>query len=1066
MSTGRTGTDEAGPRLGDDRAGPLAWMARNRVAANLVMVFLIVGGLMTATNIKQEVFPEVALDLVIASVAYPGASPAEVEQGICLAIEDQVRGLDGVKRVTSFADEGSGGVAVELLIGADVNEVLQDVKNAVDRIRTFPENAERPVISVRSNRNEAASLAVSGDQDDRTLRQMAERVRDELLQRPQITLVELGGVRPLELSIEVPQANLRAYNLTLGEIAGEVRRAAVELPGGGVKTGSGEVLLRMAERRDFGHEFADIAIRSLPDGTDLTLGSIANIVDGFADTDDVALYNGKPAAAVYVYRVGDQSPVQVVKVVEDYLEELQPTLPPGIHVEVWRDWSQLYRDRMNLLLRNAAIGLALVLVLLGLFLEARLAFWVTMGLPTSFLGSLLIIQLTGVSINMISMFAFIMALGMVVDDAIIVGESIYEMRQEGVPFLQAAIRGAHQVSVPVTFAVLTNIVAFLPMTMMPGFTGKMLGVIPVVIIPVFTISLVESLLILPAHRSHEPGCRGRSVNAITHPLRHAEALLRGFIHRVYAPVLRLALRWRYIGVATGVSVLALTVGFVKGGRIDIEFMHSVEGDEVTASATLPYGVPVEEAMRVRDRLVQTAHGVLDRHGGEAITENVYAQIGESLVRGHFNFGGGGGGSHNVTVMITMVGSEHRDVSASDVSKEWRAAVGDMPGLEALSFGSRSGPSAGQPIHVELSHASTSVLEEAASDLARQLRAFDGVKDIDDGFARGKPQLSLKLRPEARSLGVPAGELGRPVRDAFYGAEALRQQRGRDEIKVMVRLPEDERQSEYSVEELLIRTRDGGEIPRREAAEVVRGRAYTSIQRTDGRRVMNVTADLEEGVVADGILSVLTDTNLPELMHRYPGLTFAFSGQRRDQMESMQSLGFGFAVAMIAIFAMLAIPLKSYVQPLIVMAAIPFGMVGAVIGHVIMGYSMSIISMMGIVALAGVVVNDSLVLIHTTNEKRREGATPLAAISAAGVRRFRPIMLTSLTTFFGLAPMIFETSVQARFLVPMALSLGYGVLFATFITLLLVPSLYLIIEDLRKALDLVGRGVRWSLGAGG
>ncbi len=1039
-----------------DVRGPIAWMTRNSVAANLLMIVLLVGGLLIGRQVKQEVFPEFSLDFVTISVPYPGASPAEVEQGIILAIEEQVRGLDGIKQVTSLAREGMGTVAVELLMGADANKALQDIKNGVDRIRSFPQDAERPVVSLAVNRREVISVLLYGDMSQRNLHQLAEKVRDDLMQKPEITFVELEGIPPLEISIEVPHRTLRAYDLTLTQIANQVSRGALELPGGSVKTRSGEVLLRTAERRDYGSEFYDIPIVSRPDGTYVKLGQMADIIDGYRDTDQEAFYNGESAMRVIVFRVGDQTPIEVANAVKEYVEELRATLPVGVGVATWLDWSEMYYDRMQLLLRNAGLGLLLVLIILGLFLELRLAFWVTMGIPISFLGSLLLMPAMDVSINMISMFAFIITLGIVVDDAIVVGENVYELRQRGMRFIDAAIHGARQISVPVTFSILTNITAFMPMFFIPGVTGKFFRVIPAVVVSVFLISLIESLYVLPAHLGHLRAARETGIRGFIHRKQQRFSdLLLWFIHKIYQPVLRFALRNRYITVATGITILVVTVGFIRGGRIDFSFMPKVDSDIVTASVEMPFGTPVEETKEIKNRLSQSLKTVLARHGGDKITRGVYAQIGSPPIGGGpVDIDFANAGSHLTNVQVFMVPTDERPITASQLANEWSKELGEVSGAETLTFAYSAGPTSGDAINILLSHRHVPTLEKAAAELAEEFESYAGVRDIDDGFSPGKPQLDLRVRPEARSIGITAADLARQVRSAFYGERAFRQQRGRNEVWVMVRLPEEERKSEYNIEELLIRTPQGQEIPLVEAAEIDRGRSYTEIVRTDGRRTIGVTADVVEGVAnANKVLADVQATVLPDLLAKYPGLSYSLEGEQRDQREAMESLGNGFLLAMIVIFAMLAIPFKSYIQPVVVMTAIPFGIVGAAIGHVIMGYDLSVISMMGIIALSGVVVNDSLVLVHAANAAREEKNDPFEAIVAAGIRRFRPILLTSLTTFFGLAPMIFETSVQARFLIPMAISLGYGVLFVTLIVLLLVPSLYLIVEDLTRLVRL-------------
>jgi len=1037
--------------------GAIAWMARNAVAANLVMATLIIGGLITWMNIKREVFPEFELDMIQILVPYPGASPAEVEQGVILAVEEAVRGLDGVKRVRSRAFEGSGVVQVELLLGSDANKASQDVKNAIDRIRSFPEDAERPIVSLLTNRLEVIALAIYGDQEERLLRKLAERARDELLQLPEITIVELAGARPLEISIEVAQADLRTYGFTLEGIAWEVARAAVELPGGGVKTAAGEVLLRTAERRDFGAEFADIPLLSTADGTEVRLGDIASIVDGFEDTDEAAFYNGKPAVMLKVFRTGEQTPTDIAQIVHQYIAELQAWLPPEVNVAIAQDFSEIYRDRIRLLLRNAAMGLVLVMGILGLFLQVRLAFWVTMGIPISMLGALLLMPGLDVSINMISLFAFITTLGIVVDDAIIVGENVFEMRQRGMPFLQASIVGARQVAVPVVFSILTNIAAFMPLFFVPGVMGKMFRTVPAIVVPVFTISLLESLFVLPAHLGHlrERTHASGFSSALGRQRQRFNRFLQWVIHRVYEPLLRLALRHRYLTLATGATVLLLAVGVVVGGRIEFSFMPRIESDLVTANAVLPYGSPIEDTRAVQARLLKTAREVLAENGGEKIIRGIFIQLGKPPVEaGPMGQGLAVTGSHLTNVQVYLVPSDLRDITAMEFTNRWRNRVGEIAGLESLSFAYRLAASAGAPIDIELSHPDLDVLDRAGSELAEVLRTYKGVRDVDDGFKPGKPQLDFKIRPEARSLGITAVDLGRQVRSAFYGAEAIRQQRGRDEVKVMVRLPEADRKSEFNVEELLVRTRYGGEIPLTEAAEVERGRAYTEIKRADGRRVINVTADVVPGEAnANTLLADIRRDELPDLVGRYPGLRYSLEGEQREQIETMGYLLRGFILALVVIFAMLAIPLGSYVQPLVIMMAIPFGLVGAVIGHMIMGYELNLISGMGVVALSGVVVNDSLVLLHAVREGRGDNLSAFDACVAAGTRRFRPVILTSLTTFFGLAPMIFETSMQARYLIPMAIALGYGILFATVISLLLVPALYLAVEDIRRLFGL-------------
>ncbi|MFW6066896.1 MAG: efflux RND transporter permease subunit [Myxococcota bacterium] len=1050
--------DEA--EAGEER-GPLAWWAKNNVAANVLMVVLIGGGLvmMLAGQIRQEVFPEVDLDMVLVQVPYPGASPEEVEQGVVLSIEEAVRGLDGVKEVRSTATEGTAVVAVELLLGTDPDRALSDVKSAVDRITSFPEDSERPVVSLATTRRQVISLVFYGDVGEKSLRSIAERARDDLLQSEAVTQMELSGVRPLEIAIEVPQAELRKHGLTLDGIAQAVRAASVDLPAGELRTQGGDVLLRTKERRDLGQEYERIVLRSQPDGTEVRIGDVADVKDGFQEVDREAFFNRRRAVMLNVYRVGDETPIEVAEAVKEHARDMRADLPPGVGVATWSDRSEIYRDRIDLLLRNAYLGLALVLLTLGLFLEMRLAFWVTLGIPISFLGGLLFMPAMDVSLNMISLFAFIVTLGIVVDDAIVVGEAVYKHRRDGMPFIKAAIAGVREVAVPVVFAVITTCIAFAPMLFVPGVMGKFFRVIPIVVILVLLMSLVECLLILPAHLAHtrqakETGIRGW----VHHQQQRFSRAVERFVGNVYAPFLRRCLRWRYLTMAVAVAVLLATLGLWVGGRMKFTFMPKIDHDLITATLEMPVGTPADVTRGMQRRMTRAAQQVVEDAGGDRdISRGIFSELGAALdPEGGPQAGDTSSGSHYATVMVYLVQSDQRDISGREFAERWREEVGDLPGAESLQFDYSIGGTGGAAIDLELSHPNEETLEQAASELARTLGNYAGVIDVDDGFALGKQQLDLTLTQQGRALGLTELELARQVRGSFFGSEALRQQRGRDEVRVYVRLPEADRESLHTVEQMVLQTPEGAEIPLDQAAHVERGRAYTEIKRTDARRTINVTADVIPRVAnANEVVASLQETALPELMQKYPGLSYSLGGQQEEQQEAMSSLFTGTALALLAMFALLAVAFKSYIQPLIIMVAIPFGLVGALLGHLLMGYDLSLMSMMGVVALAGVVVNDSLIMVVATNEYRGKGMDLLEGVIAGGTRRFRPILLTSLTTFFGLLPMITETSVQAKFLIPMAISLGFGVIFATGITLVLVPTAYVIIDDARR-----GAGRAW------
>jgi multidrug efflux pump subunit AcrB len=1026
--------------------GPISWMARNPVAANLLMVALLVGGLIMALQIRQEVFPQMELDYVNVVVPYPGASPEEVEQGILLAVEEVVRPLDGVKEVTSSASEGMGSVRIELETGTNRNKALADIKNGIDRIPTFPEEAERPIVSIREIKIQALTVVVHGAVGEKVLHELGEQARDKLLSHPEISYVELQGIKPLEIAIELSQDTLRAHDLTLSQVADRVRRTALDLPAGALKTKGGDVLLRTAERRDLGREFADIPAVTSRDGTTITLGEIATINDGYAEIDMEARFEGEPCVLINVYAVGDESPTDVAQASKEVAQGLTKTLPPGISVTTWGDLSEIYADRLDLLLRNAAIGLALVLVILGLFLEPRLAFWVTMGIPISFMGSFLVLPALDVSLNMISLFAFIVTLGMVVDDAIVVGENTFRMRREGRGLLESSVRGARQMAMPVTFSIATTVAAFSPLLFIPGTRGKFFFVIPVVAISVLLISLIESFFILPAHLSHV-GKPGRLMGAV---IRYQQVVSRGverFIENLYAPLMRAALRQRWITVAIAVCVGLSSCGLLVGGKVEQVDFPKEEGDWIQVDAGLHYGVSVEETRQVMDKILVAAKEVIAENGGERINRGLLSVLGQAET----NRSRQQQGTHLTQVFATLVPTDQRDIGSQEFAEQWRKKIGDIPGLEFIKFDATTGRGDTPPIDVRLSHRDPEVLEAAAGDLARELGTFAGLKDIDDGIELGKPQLDFTVSPEGSRAGLTALDIASQVRSSFYGAEALRQQHGRYEQKVMVRLPRGERESLENVEEMIVRTPSGGQMPLRAAAEIDHGRAYTEINRVNGKRNYRVQAGVfEDEANAQEVMGTLAQKTMPELTRKHPGLNWERAGRQKSMEEFMQFLAIGFSFALLAIYGLIAVPLRSALQPFfVVMMAIPFGFVGAVLGHWLMGLNWSIVSWMGFVALSGVVVNDSLVFVAAANRFRARGMDRFAAADAAARQRFRPIILTSLTTFGGLAPMIFETSVQARILVPMAVSLGFGVMFSTMVILLLVPSLFVIIERPRE-----------------
>lgn len=1014
--------------------GPIAWMVEHKVAANLLMLVLILGGWFMSGQIKKEVFPEFEIDMVTVSVALPGASPEEVEQSLVQAIEEAVRGIEGVDDIYSTAAEGVGTVMIELMTSADRQKLYQDIQQAVDRITTFPGDAERPQVSLSNRKRGVMEIQIFGAVSEQVLRAAAEQVRDALLSDSSLTQIELEGARELEIQIEISQATLRAHNLTLEQVAAIVRQSALDRSGGKVETRGGQILLRVQERKDFAREYAAIPLKVSSAGSVIRLGDVASVREGFEDAKRSASYNNLPAIGLNIFRVGDQTPASVSEAARRLLPDAVANLPPDVQYVISDDDSAIYQQRLDLLLKNAFFGLLLVLFLLSLFLEFKLAFWVAVGIPVSFLGAMLFLPFMGASINMISMFAFIIALGIVVDDAIIVGENIYEYRQRGMAWIDAAIQGARDIAIPISFSILTNIIAFLPLAFIPGGFGMFWSAIPLVVGVVFVISWVEALLVLPSHVAHMKHESRFRWSARLHARQQVFSVgFNRFVERYYGAFIRAAVARRYLTVALGIALLLVVLALPLSGRMGFILMPAVESDKASATVVMPVGTPDELVQSVRRVMVEKGQQMLQELPSGNPAKGIFAVVQDNTIE----------------VRIYLLPPEERTLGTAEVAQRWRDAVGEIAGAEYVRFASdRGGPGHGASVTVELRHQDVNMLNKASIALAEKLGEFSNTKDIDDGYTPGKRQLDFRLTPEARSAGLTASDVGTQVRNAYFGAEALRQQRGRNEVKVMVKLPETERSHLHDVETLLLRTANGGFVPLAQAVEIDYGRAYTQISRRNGQRTVNVTANVEPVSDSNRIIATLQADVLPALQRDFPGLGYSFEGHQASMRDALMSFVQNVTLTLIAMYILLAIPFRSYIQPAIVMVSIPFGVVGAIIGHLIMGFSISIISIMGIIALTGVVVNDSLVMIDYANRLRQRGETAVQAIVNAGIRRFRPIMLTTITTFGGLAPMIFETSRQARFMIPMAISLGYGILFATAIMLVLIPCLYMVIEDIR------------------
>ncbi len=1028
--------------------GLFEWFATNHVAANLLMAGFLVFGAFLALRTQVTVFPDIDPRTVQVSVVYPGATPVEVEEGICRRVEEALAGIEGIERVRSVASEGLGTVTAELLDDAADAEVLDDVKAAVDALRDFPPaEAENPRVADVALVRPVVTIAIHGDAPERTLREFAQQLREDLTLLEGITLVEVQGIRDYEVAIEVSEVDLRRYGLSFEAVAAAVAASSVNLPGGGIRAERGELLLRTDAQAYVARDFEDIVVRATEDGAVVRVRDVARVVDGFEDVDVVSRFNGDPAAYVAVKALGSQQVLEVERAVHQHLAGL--AVPDGLSVEIWRNSADILKSRIELLLRNGLIGLVLVFAVLVLFMDLRLAFWTTFGIPVSFLGAFVLIQPLGGSINMISLFAFILVLGIVVDDAIVVGESIFALREKGVPAHEAALQGLRAVVAPVVVGVVTTMIAFAPLYFTSGFFGDILWVVPVVVISVLFLSLIESLFILPAHLSG-----GRVVHrrgALTIVQDALRRLLEQVVERVYLPVLRVALRWRFVTVAVAISIFALTVGAVRGGLVRFVLFPAIDADDVSVRFELPLGVAAADTERALERVVAAADEARRALEGDVPLEESRLVRSIAATLGSQPFGGGGGpdagagssGGHVAEVALALVPSEAREISSAALVARWREEVGELVGATKLEFNSTL-LSAGDDIQVELSHADVAQLRLAVAEVRRHLGTKVGIVELSDSFRPGKRELAFELSDAGVAAGLTPALLAREVRRAYRGAEVQRIQRGRDEVLVLVRYTEAERRDPLSLEELRVRLPDGREAPLFTVARATLGRGDATIERADRRRIVTVTADVDDQIAdARALNTELATAVLPALQRDIPGLGFSFEGAERERKDSMLSLARAMGVALLAMYGLLAALLRSYIQPLLIMSVIPLGIVGAVLGHVFLGYDLSFFSMFGIVALTGVVINDSVVLLDRMNQVRAAGATMVEAALEAARSRFRAVLFTSLTTFVGLAPMVLEESVQAKFLIPMAISLSGGVAFATLITLLLVPALAVI-----------------------
>ena len=1012
--------------------GLIGWFATNHVAANLLMVFIVMAGLYAVFSLKKESFPSFDFDIITVAVPYPGAGPEEVEEGIVVKIEEAVENIEGIREMQGMAFENTGQVMIEVKNGFDIGDVTDEVKLAVDGINTFPLDAERPIISKQEFEKGALNVQLSGDLDEATMKSLAEDVRDEILSLAEVSSVELWGSRPYEIAIEVPELTLREYGLTLAEIAQVIRQWSVDLPGGSIRTESGDIRLRALGQAYRGEEFERIVLLTNPDGTRVRLGDIATIHDGFTEVENYAFFDGRPSLGINVASTEKENEIEISRAVRAYIDERNKSLPEGVELAVWADTTYYLEGRMDMLLNNMLMGAMLVFVILGLFLHIKLAAWVIIGLPVAFLGAMMMLPVMGVTINIMSLFAFIVVLGIVVDDAIIIAEAAYTETEEKGYTLPNIVAGAQRVAVPATFGVLTTIMAFAPQLFITGPSQSINQAMGWVVIYCLLFSLVESKLILPSHLALMKSSHSKK-EGITN---WVDRRLKQFINNVYEPMLARAIEYRYATVALFLSLIIISTGLVGGGFVRFVFFPEMENDFVMGSLELQEGVPESLAVGIIKQMDSALREV---------NEELKAELGEDrdLIEHIFAYVRGG----TIGRFQVELAKEDRRVSPKEIENRWREKVGEVAGTKELRFASSRHMGGGPPIALKLQGKNYDLTERAANELVEYLRGINGLYEVEMSANAGPEEIKLRIKPEAEAFGITLADLGRQVREAFYGAEAQRVQRGDSDLRVMVRFPKSERRSVGNLESMWIRLPDGREIPFSAVAEFTMQPGFSAIRRLDGLRTVSVTANADLSVVEPGrIADDLLKTYMPQLLRNYPGVSVDLDGSSMEERMGMQESWYGFMAALFGIYVLMAIPLRSYLQPLIIMSVIPFGIVGAVVGHWILGIAISSLSIVGIIALSGVVVNDSLILVDHVNKKVEQGMDPTSAAIDGGRARFRAILLTSLTTFFGLLPILAESSMQAQMVVPMATSLAFGILFATVITLVLVPCLYKILGD--------------------
>ncbi|WP_082897117.1 efflux RND transporter permease subunit [Thalassotalea crassostreae] len=1034
----------------DTNKGLIAWFARNPVAANLLMIIIIVGGLLTMGTIRKQFFPQIEINWLEYRTAYPGAAPQEVEEGITIKVEEALKSVQGLERVITYSGRNASYGWFRVSESYDPQIVLEEVKSQIDSISSFPAGMERPTVERIKMRQEVMYISLYGDMSQKQLKELGRNIHNEIQQLPLISISDYYSGLNYEIGIEVSKDKLREYDLSFQDVANAIRNWSRNMSAGQIRAENGYINLRVENQAYIGHEFENLPIITRADGSKVYLGDLATISDEFEQGIQYSKFNGKNSVTFFVGAANDQSITDVAKVIRGYVDRKSADLPENVELETWVDMTEYLQDRLDMMLSNLMSGALLVFLMLAIFLRVRLAFWVMMGLPVCFLGTLLLMptSMIDVTINITSLFAFILVLGIVVDDAIVMGESAHSEVENKGHSIDNVIRGVKRVAMPATFGVLTTIAAFLPFTLGDGPSAAFGQAIGFVVVLCLIFSLIESKLILPAHLARMKVKTFNPRNPLDRLRRLIDTGLKGFIENKYRPALKKAVNYRYSIVCLFVAIILVCAGLFEAGfaryvgqpkiphdfpRIQLE-MNLDTSEQATLSA-------VKEIAR---SLYEVDDAIEQEFGLRTISDMQVDLRSRTSAR----------------VMVKLIDPEIRPLNTFEIAERWRANMPMIAGMKSLNtqdslFGNDRDDG---DISFRLESTDDQQLLLASRDLKKKLNSLLGVSDVNDSSMNSAKEVQFDLKPVAYSMGLTLADVARQVGYSFYGIEAQRILRNGEEIKVMVRYPLEQRSSIGHVDDVMIQAPNGAEIPLSEVADIRVTDGVTQIRRENGNRTINVWAKVDaEQAEPFKIAEDIKENYIPQLLKQYPLVKSEVAGRIQEEIESANTQMRDFIISLLIIYSLLAIPLKSYSQPLIIMSVIPFGVIGAVVGHMVLGMDLSVLSIFGIIAAAGVVVNDSLVMIDYVNKARSAGISKMQAVVDAGCNRFRAILLTSLTTFIGLVPVMLETSLQAKLVVPMAVSLGYGVLFATVVTLVLIPCLYIVIEDIKT---LIKRFIRF------